>query len=152
MQKKEIVYEPPKLEVVKFEIEEAIAQSANARSFWNLRFRRIWVSNYESLNYLFFYGDSFVLVFKCIKSNSWKLWCKNVYCLDGAVVEEPLIPVEENLLLMETIDGTFLYWIINGAILKIFRRPTAVTSKLHMKAYYVSSTKHAVVFITNLQV
>ncbi|NMA05427.1 MAG: hypothetical protein GX931_03545 [Acholeplasmataceae bacterium] len=43
MQKKEIVYEPPKLEVVKFEIEEAIAQSANARSFFGtLGSEEIW--------------------------------------------------------------------------------------------------------------
>jgi hypothetical protein len=38
-----IVYEPPKIEVVDFEIEEAIAESANGRSFFGtLGSEEIW--------------------------------------------------------------------------------------------------------------
>lgn len=84
---------------------------------------------------------------------------KIAYYLDGeeVVAEEPLTLAVGGKFTpdAQTIDGTFLYWTINGAILKdLPERPTVrVTSKLHMKAYYVSSTKHAVVFLdTNLQV
>lgn len=42
MQKKKIVYEPPKLEVVEFVIEEAIAQSKGQSFFGTLGSEEIW--------------------------------------------------------------------------------------------------------------
>lgn len=102
---------------------------------------------------------SFLGFHNALKATPENSDAKIAYFLDGeVVVAEQSLPLTVGGTFTpdaQTIDGTFLYWTINGAIIRDLPEvPTIrVTSKLHMKAYYVSSSKHAVVFLdTNLQV